>query len=412
MKNFISLLIILSACVNPFILNEDEYDHLLVVEGFVSTHLKDSEIRISYSDKFKTTMFEMVSGAQVEVLENNSIKHSFAEKEPGLYVPADTNFVADMQSVYSLQIKVDNKVYKSSDVSIKRSAEISGLDFITTDKYLAGEKIKYRALDILVTTVEDPDASKYYRYSVDETWLVTATDSLNQRFRPEFILDNRGWPIDVKWNVESNIASTYCWAHSHVRGVYTYSTEGLIRNQLVNVPVFGVSLENIKLLHKYSALIRQYSIPKEAHLFISLMHQFSQNDVALFETQPGFVEGNLKCLSDESEKVIGIFYASDVVEKRIFIRFFDLPTPDRMIVLQHAMVCPSGVVEIPTTEGIDKLPALLYLRDSLLYDKGYVVANVLSQPESELVQCTYEYCIDCRVMGSNVKPDFWGSIFY
>lgn len=401
----------MTACVNPFDLNEDSYNRLLVIEGYVSTRLKDSEIRLSYSNKFKTRIFEMVSYAQVEVLENNSISHPFIEKEPGLYVPADTNFVADLQSFYSLHLVVNNKIYKSSDVSIKRSAAISKLGFEATDKYIAGEQLKYRALDILVTTVDDPDASKYYRYSVDETWLVTSIDTFNQRYRPEFILNNSGKIIDVQWNVESNLQSTYCWANSYVRGINTTSTEGLIRNQLVSVPVFGVSLENAKLLYKYSALVKQYSLPKEAHYFISLMNQFSENDVSLFDTQPGFVQGNIECLSNEDEKTIGIFYASDVVERRIFIRISDLSPADRMVVYRNALVCPLETVEIPTTEGADKSPSLTFLRDSILYGKGYVVANVLSGPDSEVAQCTFEYCVDCRVMGSNVKPDFWGDIF-
>jgi hypothetical protein len=408
MKKYISLLIILTSCVYPFDLDENMPEKLLVVEGYVSDQLKDSEIRLSYSNTFKTRVFEMVSGAQVEVLENDNISHAFIEKEPGLYIPADSLFMANPQSAFKLHMVIDNKTYESSEVKIKRSAVIDKLDFKAVDKYSAGERLQYRALDILNTTVDDPDASRYYRYSVAETWLVTSVDTFDQKINPTFTTNSAGDPIDIEWNVESNLQTTYCWVNSYTRGISPTSTEGLVRNQLVAVPVFTVSLENLKLRYKYSALIKQYSIPKDAHHFLTLMNQFSENDVSLFDTQPGFVEGNIKCLSNENENVIGIFYASDVVEDRIFIRILDLSPSDRIVVYRNSRNCPIETIEVPV-EG-DKTPSLIFLRDSLIYGRGYVVANLLSGSDADLAIMTYEYCADCRVMGSNIKPDFWGSL--
>jgi hypothetical protein len=412
MKKFISLILILSSCVYPFDLSEDVPEKLLVVEGYISNKEKDSEIRLSYSNKFKTRMFEMISDAQVIVLENNSIAHTFVENEPGIYLPSDTLFVANSNSVYKMQLVIDNKTYESSEVRIKRSAEIERLDFRTTDKYIAGDDIQYRALEILVTNYEDPDVSKYHRYSVDETWLVTSRDTFNQRFRPIFIYDKAGIIVDVSWNVESNIQSTYCWASSSVKIFQPTSTEGLIRNQLVRVPVFGTSIQNIKLLYKYSVLVKQYSIPQETYYFLSMMNQFSENDVSLYDTQPGYVDGNIRCLNDGKEKVIGVFYASDVVEKRIFIRINDLNPTDRAIVKNSELVCPLEFVSVPNSENANKTPSLTYLRDSVMYGKGYVVANVLFEADYDITQNSYEYCCDCRVLGSNIKPDFWGDIFF
>jgi len=410
-RKFISLIIIVSSCVYPFDLSDDIPEKMLVVEGYVSTRLKDSEIRLSYSNKFKTRLFEMVSQAQVGVLENGTIFHDFVEESLGRYIPSDTNFVANHSSTYKLHLVVGNNTYESAEVKINKCAQIERLDFQTNDKYIAGDKTQYRALEVLVTNVEDPDVSRYHRYSVDETWLVTSKDTFDQKIHPEFVYNNLGVIIDINWNIESNLQTTYCWVNSSSRSVRPTSTEGLIRNQLVRIPVFGTSLENIKLLYKYSALIKQYSIPKDAYYFLSMMNQFSENDVSLYDTQPGFVSGNIRCLNDEKEQVIGVFYASDVFEKRIFIRIDDLSPADRQIVRRNELACPIETIGIPAWEGANKTPSLTFLRDTLIYGRGYTVANLLFEGDYDVAQMSYEYCSDCRVMGTNIRPDFWGDIF-
>ena len=82
-----------------------------------------------------------------------------------------------------------------------------------------------------------------------------------------------------------------------------------------------------------------------------------------------------------------------------------------MVVYGNAPLCPLETVEVPNIEGANKEPSLTYLRDSIIYGRGYVVANVIFGPESDIAQCSFEYCADCRVMGTNIKPLFWGDIF-
>jgi hypothetical protein len=413
MKKYIVFLFLLASCVYPYDFIPYGIEKLLVVDGFISNDLGNSEIKLSYSNEFNAKVFDKVNNAKVEVIENSSVIHSFINNAPGLYVPADTMFKADFQKIYKLHVEIGNRIYESNEVNITKAAEIESVSFKGADKYRAGDKQEYRALDISVTTKNDIEASKYYRYSAEETWLVVANESNNRIYKPVFINDQTGNPIDIAWN-DSSALTTECWASSVTKGIVTAGTEGLTRNQLVNIPVFAVSLESPKLLYKYSVLVKQYSIPKEAYHFLTLMREFSDKSGSLFDIQPGFVDGNIISLSDENEKVVGIFYATDIEESRIFIRYQDLIPSDQLIVAYYDQYCAHETVSIPSSPDSAKTASLIFLRDSLIYGKGLSVVDlmiIVGTDTTEMPVLTNAPCADCRQSGTNVRPRWWGDIY-
>jgi len=408
MKKYISFLIILFACcTDPYELATKVSERLLVVDGYIGDKVKTSEINLSYSDEFETKVFQKVTNAKVEIVENSSVIHPFIEGSPGLYIPSDTLFKADFHNIYKLHIEIDDKLYESDEVCVKKSAGIDSLSFEAVTKYRAGDKVEYRALDILVNTETDEDASRYYRYFAEETWLVVAPTSLGTIYYPELTYEG-GKPVDVTWTVKYDQMSN-CWPSFFYKGINTATTEGLTRNQLVGMPIFAVSLNGPKLLYKYSVQIKQYSIPKVAYNFLSLIQVFIEQSGSLFDVQPGFIRGNVKCLNDENEKVLGIFYASNITEKRMFIHYTDLAFPDRAIVDNYRLDCLNETLIIPFTMGADKTKALLFMNDSILA-KGLVPINII--PDSinleDIVGFTSILCADCRYAGTNIKPEWWG----
>ncbi len=143
--------------------------------------------------------------------------------------------------------------------------------------------------------------------------------------------------IDFETRFEENI--THCWAYNKVVGISTSTTEGLSRNQFINVPVFRVNLESARLLYRYSVLVNQYAISREAHHFFNLLKEFSENSGFLYDIQPGFIAGNIHNKSTPEENVIGIFYAASHSSSRIFISHSELPIKVKSIVRNHQPTC-------------------------------------------------------------------------
>lgn len=414
MRKWIIILTFLSSCVIPYDFTQDTFKRMLVVEGYVSDRPGEHRVYLSWSSDFEEREFEQEKSALVTVIENGTREIPFMYQEEGYYAIPDSGFAAVPGNQYSLKIEVNNHTYHSDEVEILPSADIDSLNFTHDVYYQSGEQVERKTLRLQVTTKEVPDASRYYRYIKEETWLTIATESRNRKITPRFILQD-GVPIDVEWDVIDFENITYCWPTAEGRGISIATTEGLSSNKLIHQTVGGVNLYSDKLLYKYSALIRQFSIPKEAHHFLSLMKEFSEGEGTLFEVQPGFVEGNIRSVSHEDEKVIGIFYASAVKEARIFIRLVDLDLYYRSVVISHARSCENETVGLPIVDSIPDqhlTEKLLMLRDSMMAKRGLVISDVLFEgmPGTDVVYLSNNVCVDCRGRGTNVKPEWWGEI--
>ena len=141
------------------------------------------------------------------------------------------------------------------------------------------------------------------------------------------------------------------------------------------------------------------------------------------DVEPGFLfhvtESFQQSKFYPEDQVIGIFYAANHNSSRIFISNEDLTPEERIIVSRYRPKC---VYEEFNFDGFppESIPdgeftrKLLYLRDSLLWDQGLVIRNnEYKQGAGGSVmwlELSYLHCIDCRVYGSNIKPDWWGSI--
>ena len=415
MKKWIAIFLFLNSCVIPYDFTQDSYRKMLVIEAYVSDRPGDHRVYLSWSGEFDQREFEMVDEAEVSVFENEVLEHSFSNAGNGLYTCPDSSFVATGGNTYVLEIRLNDRLYRSDEVSILPCAGIDTLEFVHDQVSRPGERYETRTILLQVSTLEDPDAARHYRYTKEETWLTIAPESRNKKIQPIFRVED-GLPVDVSWDITEFENITYCWPRAESRGIALASTEGLSENRVERQVISSVNLYSNKLLYKYSALIRQYSLDNEAHHFLSLMKEFSEGDGTLFEVQPGFVEGNIHPVTDPGEQVVGIFYASQVEEARIFIRLNDLDPYYRAVVIQNARNCESEQVLLPMADSIpdSTLTAqLVLLRDSMMAKRMLVISDIIpgGLPGSDVVKLSNNYCVDCRGNGTNVKPEWWGDIY-
>jgi hypothetical protein len=145
-----------------------------------------------------------------------------------------------------------------------------------------------------------------------------------------------------------------------------------------------------KIFVRYSILIKQYALDRKAYDFYKMMKTNTESIGSVFDPLPSNLTGNITCVSNPSEIVIGYVAAASVDEKRIFISRNEIPStfgngceityvvnhPDS---LRHYL--GPGRIWPYQTDG--SFPAIL----------GYYA--------------TYPRCLDCTLRGSNVKPSFW-----
>ncbi|NJW55132.1 DUF4249 family protein, partial [Salinimicrobium oceani] len=110
------------------------------------------------------------------------------------------------------------------------------------------------------------------------------------------------------WQVVPNTKQeTICFSTDPSKEIIISSTSDLNDNNLDSFLVRFIKKDDPVLSHRYSLLVKKYSLTGEAYSYYSTLKKISGSESLLSQNQPGFVNGNLFSVNNEDEKVIGFF---------------------------------------------------------------------------------------------------------
>ena len=148
---------------------------------------------------------------------------------------------------------------------------------------------------------------------------------------------------------------------------------------------------NDKLSVRYSILVKQIGLSKEAYNFWNILKKNTELTGSLFDPQPSKMPSNIRCINDETKKVVGYVSVAKISEKRIFIKNSELNVWPP---INEAESCP-----VIAKRPVDAI-AMLKKDPSLLPAYFETLSGQLA--------IASKFCVDCRLTkGSNVKPLFW-----
>ena len=130
---------------------------------------------------------------------------------------------------------------------------------------------------------------------------------------------------------------------------------------------------------------------QEGYYFWKNLEESNEVTGSLYDKQPFQVIGNIKNIDDPEEPVLGYFDMATVSSRRLFIDKFNLP--EDVSVPSLYTNCKSGVDTLVSQNDVPLFLDRGYLISYFIFMQGYVMA--------------YKNCVDCRLKGSNVKPEFW-----
>lgn len=116
---------------------------------------------------------------------------------------------------------------------------------------------------------------------------------------------------------------------------------------------------------------------------------------SVFDAQPSDISGNVKCVTNPSELVIGYIEFTTLEEKRLFIDNKSLDSWGYEQDCDYYSVNP---------HNNNSSTILSLMKESLVpttiaeYFPGGGIKKFVVQKER---------CVDCRLKGSNLKPSFW-----
>lgn len=354
-------------------------DHYLVVDGFINAGNGPTVFTLSRTRSIRDTGYSGITppiyeeNARVTIEDDQGNSFDLPEEEDGRY--GNVQIPVNDQRKYRIHIvTAGHKEYVSSFVNISPQPVIDSI-------YWESER---DGVHIYFDSYNTENITRYYRWTYSETWEIHTTRI--SRFK--FI---SGKDTVVSRTPEEDVH--ICWNTKRSTNILIGNTAKLSNNSLSRAALAFIPVHSEKLSVLYSIKAEVSSLDKDEFEFWQRMKQNTEEMGTIFAPQPSTVRGNIKCVSDPEEPVIGYVGARAQAEKRIFISNRQLPFGWNQI-----QQC--------------KLDTVVNNKDSLrMYLGGgyYIPVNAVLGRGSGIkaFEYTTRYCADCTVRGTTTKPPFW-----
>ncbi|MEP6584803.1 MAG: DUF4249 domain-containing protein [Ginsengibacter sp.] len=352
----------------------------LVVEGFISSGQDPTTITLTRSVRlYDSVNIVPEQNAIVNIESETNQLFPLSETASGVYT--SEILILNSNEKYRLQIKTqDSKEYVSDFAIVKKTPDI---DSISWTRENGGVKI-------YVNTHDPQNNTKYYRWDYAETWEFHSTyySSLKYFFNQSNV------PIGVGFkSADHGIDTTIykCWNTFSSTNINLGSSEKL-EADVIYLPLVYIEPASVKLSVLYSFDVRQYALSHEAYLFYQKIKKNTEGIGSIFDAQPSELKGNIHCVTDPAEIVIGFIDISEEKVKRIFISNNELPgwgykARCAAIIIDNQ---PDSIIKY----GIGVTPTIPFS-----FTGFGAVKEFYASPDVN--------CVDCTLTGSNIRPSFW-----
>jgi len=373
MKQIITIGIIIfiftAGCKQEYIPPVDESQQsLLVVEGNLNPGPDSTIIRLTRTQPLNNASgIRIESNAQLSVEgKDNSIRF-LTGRGNGYYVSPNLNLIINNE--YRLRIKTANgKEYLSDYVKVKVAPAIDSIGWHRNND----------GVSIYVNTHDPTNDARYYRWEYAETW------EIHSVFGPNVIYDNGV----IRYRIFPQENVSICWKNSLSSSILITNTTRLEQDIVNEQSLVFIPLGDEKLSVRYSIFVKQYALDATSYAFYELLKKNTEDIGSFFGPQPSEIKGNLHCVNEPDEFVVGYVTASTVSTKRIFITGAEVQWPFL-----------TDCEEIRVTNRNDLIQSAI--------GSGLMPAFYLGNPPNEYVFSTPE-CVDCTKRGgSTVKPFYW-----
>ena len=382
---FGSLFLLFNRCVESFrpFLGDGEPVHLLVVEGLITDEAGAFGVSLTstvpvYDERNIVTDYKPVTGAVVQITDDIGNSYLLLENRAGWYETEEKDLQGIPGNTYTLLITtMEGKQYESSPVLMLEGHDIDTVHYeeVTRTHFDLETPYEENWLNILVDARAQGDGIAYFKWEFEETW---------EFEMPGYVLVRHGTgessPPPSMESIDIEYEKKHCWVSGSSGSILIKSTVDSPSNEIKDFILQSIGPPDDRLNIKYSILVKQYVISRELYKFFKLLLESNMETGGIYEKTPTKIIGNIQCC-DGSEEALGYFMASAVKTKRIYI------DPSEHNIAKGSAYGDCG-----------------WHTDKPRGQKVYLYGTCDGNTN---VYSTSAYCTDCRIRGTNVKPDYW-----
>ncbi|MBC8054516.1 MAG: DUF4249 domain-containing protein [Sphingobacteriaceae bacterium] len=385
----------------------------LVVEGNINSGNGPTVIKLSRTGRLNLGG-RAEKGAEVQIVGEDLSTYNLTGSDNGVYTSAVLNLP---EQRYRLRIKSSGKEYLSELLEEKKTPPIDSVSW-----QRAAEGVK-----LYVHTHDDSNKTKYYKWTFEETWEIRSELEAFYKFKTTVIPNRRDVVTVVRTTPKEQELLFYCWKSEVSNEILLGSTAKLSKD-IITSQLKLIKNNDERLVFLYSINVVQTAMDIGSYNFYQNLKSNTESNGSIFDRQPSEISGNIKCVTNPAEIVIGNAMLTSPQEKRIFI--YGLPNWNNNFVCgsplyDFMMNDPDTVAKyngphIPLTpeEAAERTP--IHPDTAARYSKFAPLSGLyafpvpasiahLFPPKPYIIGYTLgnRSCVDCTVRGSNVKPSFW-----
>lgn len=353
----------------------------LVVDGFINSAEGVSTISLTRTTKLideVAIIYEF--NAQVSIESDNNESYPLFEGLNGTYTSAVLNL--NPASKYRIKINTqDGKAYVSEFTAVKNTPAIDSISWQREDG----------GVQTYINTHDPQNTTKYYQWKYEETWQIQSFFLSTLKYIYDPVTGNItsvDWRDPLTLGPDTTI--TNCWQSYTSRNIIIGSSEKLSEARIY-LPLTYIEPASVQLSVLYSVELKQYALSLGAYMFYDQMRKNTEQLGSIFDAQPSELQGNIQCVTDPSEVVIGYVEVTEEQTKRIFI------SNKQVEDWGFNLGCSSFTIDNHPDSILKYGMGLMPTYAKTVSPFGGIVDFYASQP----------VCVDCTLRGSNKKPSFW-----
>ncbi|WP_200979551.1 DUF4249 domain-containing protein [Echinicola sp. 20G] len=370
---------IMVSCREPYDPQIDQQDlGILVVEGHIETGEYPSIIKLSTTSTLngESNGPSTISNAEVYIESQSGEIFSLPLTGEGVY-SAEHNL--SLNQDYRLHIELPDKgLYQSKWMTPINTPVIEDIGLTGGD---------YEDVEVNVSTHGNEEA-EFFVWEYEETWI----------FFPEIIsflrYDENLDSIVYRINPEDRIDR--CWKSEYSDKVNVESSSQYQDDYIFQKHIQTIPYGSEKFSQRYSILVYQRAIPKDAYDFYEILRKNSDDTGDIFSPLPSNIGTNVFHQSDENLKAIGFVTAGSSTRKRAFFDRIEVGT--WLVDIPYYAGCEIYYDTIPPNEVGERFNNNIDV-PAMIVDGG--PTGILGYRGAS------RKCTDCRLRGTNVRPDFW-----
>jgi len=322
------------ACVDRIAFDIDEPSvYPVTIDGFISDQPGPYTIELtrSFDIESKTSFKTQVSAKRVEILDDQGFKEVLTQIKQGVYQTDPAGIQGKVGRSYRVRIELlDGKIYESIPETLQASGDIESVYFDYNESKDSNGANTY-GFDVLFDSNAGGNDAYYFLWKFVGTFQAETNPELYEETCGESRCPKprpcSGYIVGSTGSLEqvSECECCTCWYNIQNDVPIVSDNQFVEGGEFKSVKAGYVPINQWTFMHKVHAEVQQRSLSRRAFDFWRAIKDQKEATTSLFQPISGKIKGNFVQISGEALPMEGLFYATSIISKSIYITRNDVP---------------------------------------------------------------------------------------